>query len=272
MIALRIFFVLLVLSFTLADGRPTPARAADRGVGPDADPGATVVACHDDWPPYSAREDGRSIGLSVAVLAMAAERAGLSVEFASLPWRRCIAEVAAGRFQLALDAVPRPGFDHSMVAGLIVVGALFAPADKADRIMGLDDLKGLTLAAPHGWPVPDDLVPLIEAGDIRVETPPGLAETLRMMQAGRADFTYSDITSVRKAKPEDFSVEPLPWSLTATRLGYLWHADSDDMRASIEDALRKMEADGSVDRLYRTHVHVSRSRLLDLIDEGAALN
>ncbi|MBH9551408.1 substrate-binding periplasmic protein [Inhella gelatinilytica] len=74
-----------------------------------------VLACDDDngWPPYTFRvptANGASEvrGRSVDLLRLALGRLGWTLELELLPWKRCLAEVAGGRYHLILSATQTP--------------------------------------------------------------------------------------------------------------------------------------------------------------------
>lgn len=114
----------------------------------------TLVA-ENDWFPYSAERHGEPEGMAVDLVRTAYKAAGVELELVSLPYARCLEEVAKGAELGCFDTIREPETEARFLfhqiplfTGRIVI---IAPIDAPDTTLTVADLKHRRVAVTNGY-------------------------------------------------------------------------------------------------------------------------
>ena len=174
---MRVLCKLLLLLLT-ACAMPGPAFAAE----------PLVLVAEDDWYPYSAKRNGQAEGLAVDIVRAAYAAAGVTVEFRTMPYARCMQAVKQGVeigcFDTLKDASTRDTYlFHEQPLFKATIG-IYAPAAFSGR-MTPKQLVGHSVGLTNGYTYGD----AVEKNDaIRKDMASNDLLTLRKLIAGRVEF------------------------------------------------------------------------------------
>ncbi|MFH7041389.1 substrate-binding periplasmic protein [Paucibacter sp. JuS9] len=179
----RTMRALLSVLFLLLSLSQAPARAEQ----------ITLVA-ENDWYPYTAQRDGRITGLTVDLVRAAYASVGVSLQLKSMPFARCMTLVERGDelgcFNSGQDLKhSQDSYLFHATPLLLNSNGIYARVDNKESGLGPAALSGRRVVLTHGGSYGDT----IEANQsiVRVVALSDLAN-LRMLAAGRADFTVLD--------------------------------------------------------------------------------
>lgn len=165
------------------------------------------------WYPFTYVKDGKPVGLQLDIISSAADKAGVSIEYIALPWKRCLKEAESG------------SYDGIAVASYKGVRAEFMhyPADAASskrsvqRVMQVEyvvvtptsnryeyngDVATLPtpVRVPRGYSIADDLKK--KGVDVDSGAPGDENNIKKMLRAGKGSLvTLPKIVEVLGARP-----------------------------------------------------------------------
>ena len=149
------------------------------------------LAAEDDWYPYSARRGTQAAGRSVDIVKAAYDAAGVSLMLHVVPFNRGMAKtkegIYAGVFNGGLtEEIKR---DYLIPRNYVAVSEQVAVARRGEPFAGKQSFNGKRLVLTNGYTYPDDIT-----GDKRNSLYRAVGEinSLKMIEAGRADFTIMD--------------------------------------------------------------------------------
>ena len=147
-----------------------------------------VLVAEDDWYPYSAKRNGKAEGLAVDIVRAAFAAAGVSVEFKTMPYARCMQAVKQGVelgcFDTLKDAATRDAYLFHEQPLFKATIAIYAPASFAGSVSARQ-LAGHSVGLTNGYTYGDD----VERNPaIRRDMAPNDLLTLRKLLAGRTEF------------------------------------------------------------------------------------
>lgn len=228
-----------------------PARAQDM-----------LRACFTDWPPYSWTDaQGRADGISVEILQLAAQRAGLTASFVEMPWKRCLTEVELGRLDLAMDGAPRAEYVVGRQSYVTSHYVFWVRSD--DYLQGGSDpvrLDGRRISLIQGWWYPPALraaAPQLDVVELDSEE-----SQLRGLMLGRQDAAYGELITMRgKAEKLGLAVRPLLPAHISVQFYPLVHRGRADLARRLDAALGAMRGDGEIDAVYLRRLGIGFSDL-----------
>jgi len=215
----------------------------------------TIRVAHDQrFPPFAEVKDGKSEGLAVDILNAAAERAGLTIVYAPVPFTDIQKTLEDGRadavFPLAINPERRQVFDFS--APLVITGgALFvrAPQPTPDSLKAL---AGKTVVTPKTGPLAGFIGKT--APEVKLVVNADYDQSFAQLLSGEADAAALNFQVGRKLAstlhagkvtlPEKLFLE-LPLAV-AVRKGQ--HAD---LIAKLDKGIAAIRADGTWQRIDR---------------------
>ncbi len=217
----------------------------------------TVRFCYNVWEPYAYRDGDALTGVSIAILREAAKRAGLAAEFVEYPWNRCLQSVRDGEIDAIMDAAERAEFLQGPTSYSAYSNTFWVASDSAIATFSFEALRGRTVGLVKGYSYPDDLLNGLKTAEAAIDYAVDDQANIRKLAFGRVDAIVADHVStlwfagrnnlkVRALAP-DHSSDPLYPSFSQKR---------PDLHGRIEGALRDMMDDGTVKRMYSTHVHI----------------
>lgn len=147
-----------------------------------------VIVAEDDWYPYSAQRSGQAEGLAVDIVRAAFSAVGVTVDFKTMPYARCMQMVKQGVelgcFDTLRDVSTRDTYlFHEQPLFKATIG-IYAPAT-ASGSMTAQQLVGHSVALTNGYTYGDTVE---KNPDIRKDMAPNDLLTLRKLQAGRTEF------------------------------------------------------------------------------------
>jgi len=216
----------------------------------------TVVFDEAD-PPFMFVADGKPAGLYPVLVAEAARRAGIEVELASMPWKRALAEIDAGKAGVAGiyrngERLKKYDFSDSLFDEVVLV---YAPVGKGFAFAGLDSLRGKVVGVIRGWSYGDDFAAAVKSGTIATQEASGDAQNFGELANGRIDA----VLSIRESG--DAAIAAGGWTKRVLALDTPFAADSPTFIAfakstnksavldSLNRALAAMHADGGYDAI-----------------------
>jgi polar amino acid transport system substrate-binding protein len=141
------------ISGLVAASTPSPAIPQ-----PSTVPTKTAVikiGAEDDYYPYSAKRNGKPVGMAVEIISAAFAAAKVDFEFVSLPFARCKSETSKGEIAGCFDTVRNSLNETQYLWPKIPLFLdhfyIYAAANHPDKLITLSDLKGKTVATTHGY-------------------------------------------------------------------------------------------------------------------------
>lgn len=182
---------------TLALATSTVASAKDSLLDRINQKGTITVGTEGTYAPFTYHdESGKLTGYDVEVTRAVADKLGVKVEFKETNWDSMLAGLKAGRFdlvanQVALTTPERQAiFDKSEPYNWS--GAVLAAPKGETRIQKIEDVKGLraaqSLTSNYG-----ELARKYDAVIVPVD---GLAQSIKVIETKRADFTFNDSLAI----------------------------------------------------------------------------
>lgn len=167
-----------------------------------------TIGAEDDWAPYSYGRDGHARGFAVDVVREAYALAGVTAQFKSLPYSRCMAETKAGRLLACFDAVPNslvaPHYLWPQQPLFATHMNVYARAGSTERNLRARDLEGRTVGVQRDYEYGD-------AFDLNTRIVRRVVDKnehgFRMLQVGRLDFMAAEARiadALFRSKPFEF--------------------------------------------------------------------
>ena len=246
------------------------------------DPKPLRVGSSGDYAPFSIESGdagGELRGFDVALARAYAEDRDRPLELVRFRWPRLLADLEAGRFDVAMSGVTvRP--DRS-VAGRFSVpvaetGALVL-ARGTDRWRSLEDLdrSRVRIGVNAGGHL--ERVARIRFSRATLIAIPDNASVLRAFEEGQVDAVVTDTAEAPAWEGDAGDVVRLG-PFTRDRKAFLVRADADELAADLDGWILERERDGTLARLRREHLGASGqplatplSALLAAVDERLSL-
>lgn len=180
------------------------------------------------------------------------------------PWKRGAEGTAKGEFFATFPYVRSAEREQEYLfsASMFDVRQLvYVPADSTLKFDTAADFKGKTACAPLGSAPPPEIKSMIDAGDVKVQSPADMNGCFRVLAAGRVDFYIINEFNGRAAlkelgiTPDQVRAEPKPFAETSQYL--IIGKGTPGAAAGIvrfNDGLTKVRASGDYDRIVRKHL------------------
>ncbi len=219
----------------------------------------------DPWPPYTVGEAAAAptSGLIVELMEELFQRIDHPVTLMLHPWKRCIYMVKnnqADALMLTVHTVERerfacfrePFFENKI---------LFYHRNELEFSWNsFADLKGLTIGVVDGAKYSQEFQDAVQQYQLQTEVVSSIELNLNKLMAGRIDITpVLDVVAARMiADNQSYagivaSIEK-PLRTTPMQMAISRRSDLMDYKKQINQAIKDMKADGTVDRLYKKYV------------------
>lgn len=153
---------------------------------------SVTIGAEDDWYPYGGKIEDKPAGFGVDLVRAAFGAVGISVEFLSVPYARCLELVRRGELLACNEPARTDDTEHTVLwpdKPLFVARSLiYARAPSTERGLSANSLKDKIVAVTHGF----------EYGSafdnnktIRRETVLKESSVFKMLAAGRADYALA---------------------------------------------------------------------------------
>lgn len=229
----------------------TPPRAEDHVVRVSADP----------WAPWAFGEEGgaASGGMSVEASKELFRRIGLEVEVNIYPYKRCLDQMKTGERDVFPMIKKTPEREEIMLFSDVAAREPQLIYFATGRMAGFDwkdwaDLKDRTVGIVQGFNY-GEFVPAAAKYGIRTEEVAGDEQNIKKLLANRVDLiiaTPSTVNYYLQQNPEfQGRIEAASRAVTVAefRFGLSKNGKAASHLSRINEAIREMQADGTLDRI-----------------------
>jgi polar amino acid transport system substrate-binding protein len=230
--------VLLSAALVLGFGGPAQAQDAIR-VGTDA-----------TFPPFEYSENGKRTGFDVELIEAIAQAMNRKVEWVDIDFKGLIPGLLAKRFDVAASAIYITEERRQVVAftDSYYPGGLVIMTRKGDAaIKGPEDLKGRKVTVQVGTKSVGflkDNFPAVERVEVEKNQ-----EMFQLVEIGRADAAVTGKPAAKVYARTRGTLQVLDKPLTVEEYGYAIRKDDTDLLRQFNDALKKLKADGTHQKL-----------------------
>lgn len=159
--------------------------------------GVIVVGTEGAYAPFTFHDEtGKLTGYDVEVARLVGDKLGVTVKFEETPWDSMLAGLKAGRFDLVANQVAlssperRATFDRSEPYNWY--GAMLVVRKDNDAIKSIADVKGRKAAQS----LSSNYGERARAEGAEIVPVDGLAQSIMLIEQGRADFTLNNSLSI----------------------------------------------------------------------------
>ncbi len=222
--------------------------------------GVVTVGTEAAFPPFEFVEDGKIVGYGSDILAEVVKALGVKLDQLDLPWQGILPGLLAGKFDfvattVAINEERAKRYAYTMP---IANGQPYAMKRKGDTMTSAADLNGKvvgTQLASSLEPIARDYDAKMKAAgskgfaDLKLYT--AFTESYVALANGEIDAVIQSLPSLAyivKKQPDTFALlGPVEVGHQYTYLCWVTRPDDLDLRAFLDDVIRKMRDDG---RLY----------------------
>jgi polar amino acid transport system substrate-binding protein len=224
--------------------------------------GPVLLAGEDDWAPYSAAESASSPqdvppkGFSVTLIRAALATQGLTPQFVTVPFARCMrmakAAQVAGCFNATITDDNRDDYLWHQPPMFEEELSIFGRADERGPELRLSDLRGKRVAITNGYTYPTEFM-----RDPRIQRFTATSDTnlLRMLLTGRVDYILLNRTPgwMRIDASPEFRGKVVRRGIVSADAFWIafakTHPDGPALAQAFGRGLAQMRRDGSYARL-----------------------
>lgn len=233
--------------------------------------GGPVILVQDEaYPPYMATIDGKPAGIYADIIAEAARRlSGFDIELQSVPWTRAVGLVKNGVAHGLVGTYHKPDdrpwigtYSHPLFGEEVSVFCRKGIADPSWAYPR--DYAGLTFGNTLGYRAPGpEFFEMVADGKIVLDEAETSEQNLRKIMLGRVDcYVVERLATELLIRDNGFdAVERIRHtSMELAFIGYRssWtDPDAVAFIAAMDEALRSMKADGTIDRIVAGLVPVN---------------
>jgi polar amino acid transport system substrate-binding protein len=113
------------------------------------------IGAEDDWYPYSAKRDGKPVGMAAEIVSAAFAAAKVDIQLVSLPYARCMSETSKAEIAGCFDTLRNPLNETQYLwhktplfpARIVIYG----PAKHSGKPLSVSDLTGKSVAVTNGY-------------------------------------------------------------------------------------------------------------------------
>lgn len=217
-----------------------PARAQDTiRVGTDA-----------TFPPFEYTEGGKRVGFDVELIEAIAKSMNKKVEWIDIDFKGLVPGLLAKRFDVAASAIYITDERKKVVAFTdpYYPGGLVIMTKKGDTsIKGPDDLKGKKVTVQVGTKSVGylkDNYPAIERVEVEKNQ-----EMFQLVEVGRADAAVTGKPAAKVYARTKGTLQVVDKQLTVEEYGYAIRKEDTELIKQFNDALKKLQADGTYQKL-----------------------
>ncbi len=223
-----------------------------------------IKACYATWPPFSYQSNGKAKGLSIEIYQNATKRAGLSVSFHKLPWKRCRGSSISGEYQAIVDGgVRTPNTLGTNQYPIIWVQMFWVHKNSSHtEFRSYHQFKDQRIGFTRAYEYPSEFY---EFKGFKSKIPSNSDLLgLKMLHAGRIDTFHGDLVNCRYlAERYQLDITPLYPASKAQGLTLRFSEGNRHQHERFETALKQMFTDGSIDTLYRKHLGLTYQEFLN---------
>ncbi len=219
----------------------------------------------DPWPPYAMGAAGEAPddGLIVKVMEELFRRIDQPLRMELCPWKRCIYMVQNQRadgLMLTVKTAEREKFAYFAEPFFINKIHFYHTLGRDFSWNNFSDLKGLAIGVVAGSKYSQEFQDAIVEFDLQVETVTSIAINFNKLKAGHIDITpvldvvAMEIIEGNHAFHQQFVSAEKPLRTSAMQMAIARSSSLMDYTDSIDQTIREMKEDGTVERIYNEYV------------------
>ena len=213
------------------------------------------VATDATFPPFEYTENGKRVGFDVELIEAIAKVLNRKVEWTDIDFKGLIPGLLAKRFDVAMSAIYITDERRKVVdfTDPYYPGGLVIMTKKGDQtIKGPDDLKGKKVSVQVGTKSVNFLKETFPATE-RVEVEKN-QEMFQLVEVGRADAAVTGKPAAKLYARARGTLQVVDKQLTVEEYGYALRKDEPQLLKQFNDALKKLKADGTYDKLVTKYL------------------
>jgi polar amino acid transport system substrate-binding protein len=205
--------------------------------------------------PFEYSENGKRTGFDIELIEAIAKQLNKTVEWIDIDFKGLVPGLIANRFDVAASAIyiteerrKVVDFTDSYYPGGLVI--MVKKGD--DRIKGPDDLNGKKVSVQVGTKSVNflkDKFPSVERIEVEKNQ-----EMFQLVEIGRADAAVTGKPAAKVYARVRGTLEVLDQPLTVEEYGFALRKSDADLVKQFNDALKKLKADGSYDKLVSKYL------------------
>lgn len=213
------------------------------------------VATDATFPPFEYSENGKRTGFDIDLIEAIAKVLNRKVEWTDIDFKGLVPGLVAKRFDVAASAIYITDERRKVVdfTDAYYPGGLVIMTKKGDTsIKGPDDLKGKKVSVQVGTKSVNYLKEHYPAAQpIEVEKNQQMFE---LVEIGRADAAVTGKPAAKLYARTKGTLQVVDTPITVEEYGYALRKDEPELTKQFNDALKKLKADGTYDKLVAKYL------------------
>ena len=223
--------------------------------------GKLVVATSPDYPPFENLENGEYVGLDIEIAKAVAKELGYEIEFKNLQFDAIIPAIAAGGqadigisgFSVDPERAKEIDFSDSYYIddqAIAVMKGGSITKDNADESLNKEDVTIAVQSGTTGESYVKENYP-----KAKVQPYGNSTDAFAALQSGQANAVCTNLAVVEKMLKDAYQDAEIVKSIaTGEEYAIVVSKDNAALKAAINDALKKMKGDGTIDKLIQQYM------------------
>jgi polar amino acid transport system substrate-binding protein len=213
------------------------------------------VATDATFMPFEYSENGKHMGFDIELIEAIAKQLNKTVEWIDIDFKGLVPGLVANRFDVAASAIYITDERRKVVdfTDPYYPGGLVIMVKKGDdRIKGPDDLSGKKVSVQVGTKSVNFLKDKFPSAE-RIEVEKN-QEMFQLVEIGRADAAITGKPAAKVYAKARGTLQVLDQPLTVEEYGFALRKSDPELVRQFNDALKKLKADGTYDRLVSKYL------------------
>ena len=223
--------------------------------------GKLVVATSPDYPPFENLENGEYVGLDIEIAKAVGKELGLEVEFKNLQFDAIIPVIAAGGqadmgisgFSVDPERAKEIDFTDSYYIDDQAIAVMKGGAVTKDNAATELNKEGVIIAVQSGTTGEDYVKENFPKATVQ---PYGNStDAFAALQSGQANAVCTNLAVVEKMLKDAYQDAEIVKSIaTGEEYAIVVNKDNAALKTAVNDALAKLKADGTIDKLVQQYM------------------
>ena len=223
--------------------------------------GKLVVATSPDYPPFENLENGEYVGLDIEIAKAVGKELGLEVEFKNLQFDAIIPAIAAGGqadmgisgFSVDPERAKEIDFTDSYYIDDQAIAVMKGGAVTKDNAATELNKEGVIIAVQSGTTGEDYVKENFPKATVQ---PYGNStDAFAALQSGQANAVCTNLAVVEKMLKDAYQDAEIVKSIaTGEEYAIVVNKDNAALKTAVNDALVKLKADGTIDKLVQQYM------------------
>ena len=223
--------------------------------------GKLIVATSPDYPPFENLENGEYVGLDIEIAKAVAKELGYEIEFKNLQFDAIIPAIAAGGqadigisgFSVDPERAKEIDFSDSYYIddqAIAVMKGGSITKDNADESLNKEDVTIAVQSGTTGESYVKENYP-----KAKVQPYGNSTDAFAALQSGQANAVCTNLAVVQKMLKDAYQDAEIVKSIaTGEEYAIVVSKDNAALKTAINDALKKMKSDGTIDKLIQQYM------------------